>query len=334
MVIWHIHQLFLRGIKKYSPLLLVVLLFSLAGCGGDDLEEPRYYNPISPLPLRVDVMPTPTVSSTSPSGQNLTDQQAPSQEEIGQSTPTPSPTPNNSPPPLETPTPGTKSPTEEDRSLIKPSPTPTPVPSPLEKKPTPLPDSQKIKATPTLTPSIVTPIPTETPRVAKDRLQNTKKAEESIEENIEDSEASVEDSEDLVSSNETDATQSAKQTGLKEDSEPIVTPSGIILNRISVCSEVLNREPVNCGDTFSLSKVNRIYTWMKISGVNPPKVLKHVYYWEGEVISTVKLTLNYTSMRTWSQKTFNPAQALGKWKVVVTTEEDKVITVKEFTVVP
>jgi hypothetical protein len=40
-------------------------------------------------------------------------------------------------------------------------------------------------------------------------------------------------------------------------------------------------------------------------------------------------------MRTWSQKTFKPQEALGKWKVLITTEnEDDILAVKEFTVVP
>lgn len=72
---------------------------------------------------------------------------------------------------------------------------------------------------------------------------------------------------------------------------------------------------------------------MKVSVVKPPKVVKHVYYWEGKVVVTVNLKLQYTTMRTWSQIILKPEQ-VGKWKVVLTTEDNKVITTKEWTVTP
>ena len=74
---------------------------------------------------------------------------------------------------------------------------------------------------------------------------------------------------------------------------------------------------------------------MKVSGARPPMVLKHIYYWEGKLVATIKLKIKYPSMRTWSQKTFKPLEALGKWKVLITTEnEDEILAVKEFIVIP
>jgi hypothetical protein len=187
-------------------------------------------------------------------------------------------------------------------------------------EPTPTPIPQKTKAVPTPTPTSM-PKPTATPKTVKDTPKNTKEAEAS---------------KNLSNKTKTDAEQPVKQAVSKQETKkftPIVTPYDITVNQLAVCSKVSNRTPTNCGDEFSLSKTGRIYTWMKVSGVKPPKVVKHIYYWEGTLIATVKLKLKYASMRTWSQKTFKPSQALGKWKVAITTETDEVITVKEFTVV-
>jgi hypothetical protein len=304
-------QFLLRNIKKYYPMLVVLILFfSLTSCGEkEDLEDQQQYNPVSPLPPRVELMPTP-------SQQAATEQKDAIQENI-QPTPTSSPA---SPQSIETPTP-TPTPTS----------TPTLTPTPLKTKPTPMPVSQKMKVTPTPAPE-ATPLSTETPKATKDnRLLETKTIVES-----ESSEPQNEtDANLLESQQETEENVSDKQTAKSQakDSEPVATLSSLTLDKLVVCSKILNREPASCGDTFSLSKVNRVYTWIKVSGINPPKVVKHIYYWEGTVSGTVKLTLNHESMRTWSQRTFNPQQALGKWKVVVTTEDDEVIATREFTVV-
>ncbi|MBD3305901.1 DUF2914 domain-containing protein, partial [candidate division KSB3 bacterium] len=116
---------------------------------------------------------------------------------------------------------------------------------------------------------------------------------------------------------------------------PIITPYGITIDQLSVCSKISNRNPTNIAETFSVGKVKQVYTWMHVSGVNPPKLAKHIYYWEGKRMATIELRLKYASMRTWSQKSLTTFEALGKWKVVVTTgDEEEVLAVKEFTVVP
>jgi hypothetical protein len=62
-------------------------------------------------------------------------------------------------------------------------------------------------------------------------------------------------------------------------------------------------------------------------------VIKHVYYWEKKKVATVSLKLKYSSMRTWSQKTFKPDQT-GTWKVVITTEDDNVVASRTWIVTP
>jgi len=273
------YRFFFKKRRKSCPVFLLLVCFCLAGCGEEDIE-PSHFNPISPLPLRVDAPATPTASI---GDQNLKDQEEtptplPTNTlSLGTSTPLPETTP-----PLKTATPVATNDSEETSISSESSRTPTPSPIPLKEKPTPA--SLKSKATPTPTPVVAIHDPTATPKVGK---------------------------------------------AVQED-------GGVTIDTLSVCAKVSDRTPGDCGNEFSLAKTQKIYTWMKLSEVKPPKVLKHVYYKDGEVVSTVRLTIKYAAMRTWSQKTFN-SEAVGKWKVVITTEGpkgDKVIAVKEFTVVP
>ncbi len=116
---------------------------------------------------------------------------------------------------------------------------------------------------------------------------------------------------------------------------PRVTPYGMTVDNLVVCSHVSNREPVGIADEFSRSQKQHVYTWMEVSDVDPPRTVTHIYYWEGKPVFTINLNMTHSSMRTWSKKSLHTRGSTGKWKVVVTTEQqDEVLAVKEFTVVP
>lgn len=307
-------QFFLRMIKITNPVFFFVLLFYLTGCSEEDIDPP-HYNPISPLPLRIDVTVTPTPDSAPSQTKNLQNQEEILDEEIKQYAPTPFPAIQS----LETPTPGTEEGSETSDLSTELAPTPTPTSTPLKHTPTPLPGPKKREILSTPTPITETPKPIKPQKFTKTTSENIK---------------NVEESQQPSTSKKANIKRADSQPPQKtEKFVPIVTPYNITIDQLDICSKVSNRNPNNCSDEFSLSEVNKVYTWMRVTGVKPPKVVKHVYYWKGALIATVKLKLKYSSMRTWSQKTFKPDQALGKWKVVITTEKDEVITVKEFTVV-
>ena len=135
-------------------------------------------------------------------------------------------------------------------------------------------------------------------------------------------------------------TQQQKVDSKKENttSSPQVQKApaaSIKLNELVICSTLAERTPSGVAEQFSLSKTPRVYTWMRISGATPPMRLKHRYYREGKFVTSVSLKIKYSSMRTWSQKTFKGLESQGRWKVVVTTEDEgTILAEKEFTLVP
>ena len=200
-----------------------------------------------------------------------------------------------------------------------------------------LPDPSPVRTpTPTTTEEVASSSPEEK---SKKTLKNPEKQSKptTLSQKSEISEKTQgQEEEDVPESEESEIQEDEAQIDEPEEENDVssVTSTSITLDQLEVCATVSNREPVNIATQFLLSKVGKIYTWMQVSGVKPPEVVKHIYYREGKVIAKVSLKLKYVSMRTWSQKTFKPGESVGKWKVVVTTQNEKeVLAVKEFTVV-
>ncbi len=310
--------------RYFLPLLFLASLFTFFGCGDEGngvSERLSGTGEDTALPIRVDatVTPSPTATphteQTPQAGEDL----AAIENDQDDATPTP-----DEPEITATPTILEDENTQQEETLIEdPLPTPTPAPSPSKKesveisppkshseKPAPPQDISKATATPT-------PEPRKTPTAAE-KTQPKKNDRKETRPKIE---------------KQTSTPTPSKPKIVKEP--PIVTPYGVTLNKLVVCATISNRNPSRIANEFSISKVKKVYTWMKVSGVTPPRTLKHIYYWEGKFVAEVKLKMKYSSMRTWSQKALKPLQSLGKWKVMITTEnEDEVLALKEFTVVP
>ena len=309
---------------------IFVLLLGLYGCGEEDggvgerLSGPGAN---SALPIRVDATVTPTPTVTPQAGQASQENQESPAPETKQDDPTP--VSDLTPTPEEIQTTDTPTPTATDETIqqeeppIEPSPIPTPVPTPVPEISAPPSEAETPK-------SIEKQDKTKSPQLKK-KPKSTKSAQKD--------DNDKEDNKKKLSTRQKETQpepeQQKKLVKTAEKPIPIVTSYGITLDQVTICSKITNRNPSGRADQFSISKVKKIYTWMKVSGAKPPMVVKHIYYWEGKVVATVKLKIKYPSMRTWSQKTFKPLEALGKWKVVITTEnKDEVLAVKEFTVVP
>ena len=163
-----------------------------------------------------------------------------------------------------------------------------------------------------------TPLPQGTPTPTLNQEEEIANAEGSEEEEAAESEE-VEDADD------------ADQ---EESKLPVVTAKGAKLEKIAVCSAIKSRNASGVASEFSYKKVKKIYTWTKFSGIKAPITIKHHYYLNGKAVETVKLTLKYSAMRSWSHKTLTSRESIGKWKVVITTDNDKeILSEQEFTVV-
>jgi hypothetical protein len=289
--------------KKYFSIFFVVIIFSVYGCGGDSGVGERLSGPAtnSALPIRIDATVTPTVTATPETEDASQENQELSLTASEQATTTPTPEQTQ-----ETTVFATETPNQQKEIASDPSPTPSPLPSSYQES---------------------TANTSETPDSEESDISDSDGDSESTEDESEE--------EDPSTSQETAQEQSVQQASSKSKSKQTTSSQNITLDRAVVCSKISNRNPSDIADEFSLSKVGRVYVWMRVSGVTPPDVVKHIYYREGKLIATVKLKLKYSSMRTWSQKTFKPSEALGQWRVVITTaNEDTILAEKEFTVVP
>jgi hypothetical protein len=303
-----------------SIVFLIGLSLCLHGCDektGDGVAE-RLSGPEanSALPMRIDATVTPTVTVTPHANETTTSQQEPY---------------------LENPEPENSSELETRLNLLD-----AVSETPLEQAPVKHPElsSKAIELVVSLTPSPVpTPIPTilgsEEIQASQPESQQ-KPTPEKIQQPSKSVAAQETPKEKVVkTAQETPLPPASPTEEAPKRNNPKSPSPSITLDKIAVCSKISNRKPSGISDSFSFAEIKKIYTWMKISGAKPPMTVKHLYYREEQLVATVRLTIKYPSMRTWSQKTLKAQEALGKWRVLITTEDEKeTLAMQEFTVVP
>lgn len=316
-------------------LILLSSVLWLSACGDDDgaISE-RLSGPeaSSVLPMRIDATVTPTETESpfeneftpepeeTPEPQNMfnsvkdeqKDRAEPEEREASELETRLS---LMTPPPEELPERITPEPSAESSELgeetITPTPSVTPSPSP---KLTPASETESAMETAIY----ASPSPT----------QNSPKTQAAESEKTPGSQDALQD--------RTGQTVPAKKSQISSSKKLEVqhVSTDIELDKLVVCSALSNRTPSGIAEEFSFSKVKKVYTWMRVSGAKPPITMKHSYYREGKLVASVSLEIKYSSMRTWSQKTFKGPEAQGDWKVVVTTQDGEVLAEKEFSLAP
>lgn len=116
-------------------------------------------------------------------------------------------------------------------------------------------------------------------------------------------------------------------------SETAETPAlkDISVNSLTLCEDVQDREPVKPAEEFS-HEIERVYCHTDMSSNLDDKIIKHLWYHEGELVSTIELKVGKSKRwRIWSYKSMYP-EAVGKWEVVVQTDDGAVLGHGEFTV--
>jgi hypothetical protein len=93
--------------------------------------------------------------------------------------------------------------------------------------------------------------------------------------------------------------------------------------KVTVGSDVKDRMPVGVSNSFSWS-TNRVYVWSLIQCKHPPSSIRHIYYFKGEKLSDVHLSVQSSHWRTWSYKSLSDRRYIGPWRVDITSAEGKV----------
>ena len=91
----------------------------------------------------------------------------------------------------------------------------------------------------------------------------------------------------------------------------------------AVGSDVRERMPVGVSNSFSWS-TNRVYVWSLIQCKHPPSSIRHIYYFKGEKLSDVHLSVQSSHWRTWSYKSLSSRSYIGPWRVDIASAEGKV----------
>ncbi len=91
---------------------------------------------------------------------------------------------------------------------------------------------------------------------------------------------------------------------------------GLNLQRIVVCLDIKDHEPVHFQNKFHFTKPTPIYCFTEIIGAKKPTIIKHLWYYKDKLIATVSLPVKSPRWRTWSKKTVYP-DAKSEWKVIV-----------------
>ena len=124
---------------------------------------------------------------------------------------------------------------------------------------------------------------------------------------------------------------SLQQTAsLQEVTSPEVTPVKIV--RAVICRDVMDREPVEVGDSFD-AYVGKLYCFTKIVGAKTPVEVTHAWYHGDTEMARVALPVRSTSWRTYSSKIIM-ADTVGDWHVDVIGPEGEVLQTVEFKISP
>ena len=113
---------------------------------------------------------------------------------------------------------------------------------------------------------------------------------------------------------------------IKEDK---IIEQQLKLNEVMICRGVYKRNPIKPGFTFS-NNVDSLYCYTKISNKGIKQEIKHLWYYENKLITSVtyniKTSYNY---RSWSKKTILPSQ-IGEWRVDIIDSKENVLGSRKF----
>tara|TARA_B100000519_G_scaffold152062_1_gene133063 strand:- start:217 stop:936 length:720 start_codon:yes stop_codon:yes gene_type:complete len=116
-----------------------------------------------------------------------------------------------------------------------------------------------------------------------------------------------------------------KRPEIKKD----VSNATLMVKDIKICKKIYKRTPVGSDIVFTNS-VDSLYCYTRIQNTGSKKEVKHVWYFENEIMTQVRYNVRKSNIyRSWTKKTILPHQ-IGKWRVDVHDNHGTIIGSKEF----
>ena len=127
------------------------------------------------------------------------------------------------------------------------------------------------------------------------------------------------------------AAESEERESLRQD-ENRQSAKVLIVAKAHICRDVVNREPVDAGDTFEAS-VGKLYCFTKTMSAYNPTEITHVWYFGDSERARVSLPVESFSWRTYSSKIIQ-AHEIGDWHVDVLSPKNEVLQTLQFKITP
>lgn len=97
-----------------------------------------------------------------------------------------------------------------------------------------------------------------------------------------------------------------------------------------VTTEVINREPVNDGLVFSAS-LGPVFYFTEVKGAHTPTQITHIWYYDGQEMAKIPLSVEGPRWRTWSSKRMIE-EWKGSWKVEAVDADGNLLSSQTFEV--
>jgi type II secretory pathway predicted ATPase ExeA len=131
---------------------------------------------------------------------------------------------------------------------------------------------------------------------------------------------------DFVQSEESKVRESLLQQEDKESAKVL------IVKEAHICRNVVDREPVDVGNTFEAS-VGKLYCFTETMSAYNPTEISHVWYLGDTKRAMVNLPVDSFSWRTYSSKIIQ-AHEIGDWHVDVLSPKNEVLQTLQFKITP
>jgi hypothetical protein len=115
-------------------------------------------------------------------------------------------------------------------------------------------------------------------------------------------------------------------TSMAQETSLLSVPQAVI------CQDVVDRQPINAGDSFN-SSVGKLFCFTKITGAQSPTQISHAWYFGDTQRAKVTLSVQASSWRTYSSKIIQPHE-IGDWRVEVLGPGGDILETLKFTILP